>query len=114
MTYSFPHPSEWCLRCEGSTCEPDDYLVLDECGSSSRQRFIYKPVPGSGGGKISPYTKPDLCWTRTRVNAHQLRPCGVKTYVDRYDHDIQIIIGFENDVPFELHPNGITEKCMGT
>lgn len=105
---------EWCLKCEGSTCQTDDYLVLDECSSSSRQRFIYRPVPGSGGGKISPFTERDLCWTRTRVNAHQLRPCGDGVYTDRDGRDIQIIVGFQNDVSFELHPNGIEDKCMST
>jgi hypothetical protein len=107
-------PREWCLRCEGSTCQKDDYLVLDECSSSSRQRFIYQKYPGTGGGKIMPFTNQDLCWTRTRVNAHQLKPCGNQTYVDRQGLDIQIIVGLDLDAPSELHPNGIYDKCMST
>lgn len=105
---------EWCLRCEGSTCQEDDYLVLEECSSSSRQRFVYQQYPGSGGGKIMPFTNQGLCWTRTRVNAHQLRPCGNHAYVDRQGLDIQIIVGLNLDIPSELYPNGIYDKCMGT
>jgi hypothetical protein len=104
---------KWCLQCEGSSCNTDDYLLIDSCSGSSRQRFIYQPVPESGGGKIMPFTRPDLCWTRTRANAHQLRECG-DDYKDQYGRDIQIIIGFEPDGIFELHPNGNPEKCMGT
>lgn len=59
-----------------------------------------------------PYTRPDLCWTRTRVNAHQLKPCGDNRYTDERGRDIQIIIGFDPDGPTELHPNGILDKCM--
>ena len=104
---------EWCLQCEGSQCQTDDYLLIESCSGSSLQRFVYMPVPDSGGGKIMPLTRPDLCWTRTRVNAHQLRKCG-NDYKDRYGRDIQIIIGFEEDGTFELHPNGIDDKCMST
>jgi len=103
---------KYCLQCEGSSCNTEDYLFIDECSGSSLQRFMYQPVPGSGGGKIMPFTRPDLCWTRTRVNAHQLRSCG-NDYKDEQGRDVQIIIGFDPDGTFELHPNGILDRCMG-
>lgn len=102
---------EWCLQCKGGSCNTDDYLILAECSGSSKQRFIYKQVSGSGGGKFMPVTRPDLCWTRTRVNAHQLRPCG-DGYKDDQGRDVQIIVGFDPFEASELHPNGVPDKCM--
>ena len=88
----------WCLQCEGSTCSENDYLLIKECSSSSRQRFIYQ------GGKLKPYTRQDLCWTRTLVNAHQLKPCG--------NDDTQFIKGLQYDGNFEIHPNGFPDDCL--
>lgn len=59
-----------------------------------------------------PVTKPHLCWTRTRVNAHQLKPCGTNAYTDAQGRDVQIIVGFDINSPSELHPNGLPNKCM--
>jgi hypothetical protein len=108
----------WCLECKGSSCDEDDYLWLQECSSSSMQKFIFEPVAGTGGGKIIPYSRLDLCWTRTRVNAHQLKPCGDNT-MDSRGRALNVLIGFTFDSEFELHPNGYhnesdpdTFKCM--
>jgi hypothetical protein len=109
---------KWCLECEGSACTDNGYLWLQECSSSSNQKFVYEPVPGSGGGKLKPYMQQDLCWTRTRINAHQLKPCG-NDYKDGMGRDVQILIGFTYDGSFELYPNGFNDesnpsrfKCM--
>ena len=108
----------WCLECEGKSCDEDDYIWLQECSSSSQQKFVYEPVAGSGGGKIKPYSSQNLCWTRTRAIHHQLKPCG-DNYTDSDGRDIQVLIGFTFDSEFELHPNGYhddsnpnTFKCM--
>ena len=109
---------KWCLECEGGICTEGSYLWLQECSSSSNQKFVYEPVPGTGGGKLKPYTQQDLCWTRTRINAHQLKPCG-NDFKDGMGRDVQILLGFTYDGSFELHPNGFDDasnpdkfKCM--
>ena len=100
---------EWCLECQGNDCNQNDYLWVKKCDDDVHQRFIYEEVAGTGGGKIKPLTRPDLCWERTRVNAHQLKPCSTNT--------TQIIIGFEPSGRFELHPYGYNDtdpvpKCL--
>jgi hypothetical protein len=99
----------WCWECEGGSCGENDYLWLQECSSSSSQKFLYEPVAGSGGGSIKPYSSLDLCWTKTRVNAHQLKPCG-DNYTDSRGRDQQVLIGFAFDSEFELHPNGYHDE----
>jgi hypothetical protein len=108
----------WYLECERSTCGEDGYLWLQECSSSSMQKFVYGPVAGTGGGKIKPYSRLDLCWTRTRVNSHQIKPCEDNT-TDRRGRDLHVLIGFTFECKFKLHPNGyhnelnpVTFKCM--
>lgn len=100
---------KWCLECEGRSCDENDYIWLQECSSSSQQKFVYEPVAGSGGGKIKPYSRVDLCWTRTRFDSHQLKPCG-DNYMDSRGHNAQVFIGFTFDSKFELHPNGYHDE----
>ena len=97
----------WCWECEGSSCGKNDMIVTMKCKSTSKQRFVYEEVKSNGmviGGKIKPYTRQDLCFERTRVNAYQLKTCDSNTN--------QIIVGFALDGRFELHPYGIEEKCL--
>ena len=89
---------EWCLECQGSKCNENDYLWVKKCDDDIHQRFIYEEIAGSGGGRIKPLTRPDLCWERTRVNAYQLRPCSTNY--------TQILMGFSQSGRFELHPYG--------
>ena len=119
---------KWCLECEGSTCGEDDYLWVKKCDEDEKeqvrqirpnrqqfetavfshillfQRFIYRPVSGTDGGHLSPYYRQDLCWERTRVNAHQLRPCS--------NYYKQIIVGIRFDDKFEMHPNRRPNDCL--
>lgn len=68
------------------------------------QRFIYRPISGTDGGHLSPYYKQNLCWERTRDNAHQLRPCS--------NYYKQIIVGLRFDGKFEMHPNRRDGDCL--
>jgi hypothetical protein len=67
--------SDWCVECEyhssssGSSCREGDMLVVDDCGSSPRQRFIMD------GNRISPHGSPDLCLQRSDNNV-RLRDCS--------------------------------------
>jgi uncharacterized membrane protein YgcG len=88
----------WCLQCEGSSCGENDYLLIRECSSSSKQRFVYQD------GKLKPNTSQDLCWTRTGRNAHQLKSCG--------NNDKQLINGLKYSGNFEMHPNGYPDDCL--
>jgi len=96
---------KWCLECQSSSCQSYDYLWIKYCRSDEKeQRFVYRPVSGTGGGNLSPYSRQDLCWERTRVNAHQLKPCS--------DEPKQIIKGIEFNDKFEMHPNGLPDQCL--
>lgn len=96
----------WCLECEGKSCGEDDYLWIKKCDKDEdEQWFVYREISGTGGGHLSPYERQDLCWERTRVNAHQLRPCDKK-------EKKQIIKGIRYDGKFEMHPNGRPDACL--
>jgi uncharacterized membrane protein YgcG len=88
----------WCLECQGSSCREDDYLLIDDCSSSSKQKFVYE------GGRLKPFTSQDLCWERTRRNAHQLKKCSSSSK--------QIINGIKFDGTFEMHPDGYPDDCL--
>jgi hypothetical protein len=89
---------KWCLRCQGSSCNENDYLLIETCSSSSKQKFVYQ------GEKLKPYTRQDLCWERTGRNAHQLKTCSSSSK--------QIIKGLKFDGNFEMHPNGYPDDCL--
>jgi hypothetical protein len=105
----------WCMGCEGSTCQEDDYLWLKRCDEEDlEQRFVLEMVEDAEKQmmKIKPSTDTDLCWTRTGDNAHTLQKCG-NDFLDASGRDKQaIIVDFdteedcEGDECFELHPNG--------
>jgi hypothetical protein len=97
--------ARWCLECEGSTCGEGDYLWVMRCDKDEKdQWFVYREISGTDGGHLSPYRRQDLCWERTRVNAHQLRPCSSEPR--------QIIVGLRFDDKFEMHPNGKLDDCL--
>ena len=115
---------EWCLECEGSDCGEDDHLWVKKCDDDEdEQRFTYEIVNETiHAVKIKPLNRQDLCWTRTEINKHQLKPCGDHTYTDEVTGlDRQVIIGFKESGRFEMHPNGFDDetnpdnaKCMST
>jgi hypothetical protein len=104
---------KWCLKCEGSNCNEDDYLLLDECSwNDNEQWFVYESINADENWiKLKPWTNPDLCFTRSGVNAHTLKPCG-DDYLDSSGRDAQILIGFRENGEFELHPNGRSGDCL--
>jgi hypothetical protein len=113
---------EWCWECEGASCGEDDHLWLKKCDDDEdEQRFTYEIINEAVNAvKIKPLDRQDLCWTRTGVNEHQLKPCGDKYKDEVTGLDLQVLIGFEESGRFELHPNGFDEtnpnsfKCMTT
>ena len=104
---------EWCLECEGPGCGEDDHLWLKKCDDDEdEQRFTYEIVNEMiRAVKIKPLNRQDLCWTRTMVNKHQLKPCGNHTYTDEVTGlDLQVIINFTEISWFEPHPNGFANE----
>jgi len=94
---------KWCLECDGD-CETGKLLEIQTCDGSSKQRFVYEEVPGSGGGRLKPQDRRDLCWTRDGVRVHTLEPCDLNCK--------QIILGIQYEGKFEMHPNGRPLDCL--
>ena len=94
---------KWCLECDGA-CSPGTLLDIQRCDSSSKQRFVYEEVPGSGGGRLKPRSRQDLCWTRQGTQVHELEPCDLNCR--------QIILGIQYEGKFEMHPNGRPLDCL--
>jgi hypothetical protein len=109
---------KWCMGCEGSTCQEDDFLWLKRCDEDDlEQRFILEMVEDAEKKmmKIKPSTDSNLCWTRTGDSSHTLQKCG-NDFLNASGRDKQaIIVDFdkeedcEGDECFELHPNGRSE-----
>ena len=70
----------------------------------SAQRFVYEEVPGSGGGRLKPATRQDLCWTRQGDRQLELEPCDLSCR--------QIILGIQYEGRFEMHANGKPLECL--
>jgi hypothetical protein len=94
---------KWCLECNGA-CSPGTLLEIQTCDGSSKQRFVYEEVPGSGGGRLKPRNRQDLCWTRQGAQVHELEPCDLNCR--------QIILGIRYEGRFEMHPNGLPLDCL--
>jgi len=97
------------MECQGSDCEVDDYMWIKRCDEDEdEQQFMFEYVPayGADAGRIRPYHEPQLCLERTRVNAHQLRPCSPIDNINT----TQIVIGFREAGRFEMHPYGFDEN----
>ena len=97
----------WCLNCQSGSCEEGDALDIQKCADGSdEQRFIYEEVPGSGGGRIKPFTRQDLCWTSLGDDrsGHELTPCDLNCR--------QIILGLQYEGRFEMNPNGRINDCL--
>ena len=113
---------DWCWECEGSGCGEDDHLWIKKCDDDEdEQRFTYEIVNEMiRAVKIKPLSRQDLCWTRTAVNEHQLKPCGDNYKDEVTGLDLQVLIGFAESGRFQLHPNGFDDtnlnssKCMTT
>jgi hypothetical protein len=97
---------KWCMECQGSDCNENDYLWLQTCDendSEERQQFLYEPLSAFGGGRIKPYHDQSLCWERTRINAYQLMPCSPLDDINT----TQIVAGFQENTRFEMYPYGM-------
>ena len=99
----------WCASCVGGTCGEDEKLWIQHCSSSNVQRFVWESLGGTTG-KLKPYTRQDLCWTKTSegdgFSYFRLRPC-------EDDDDNQVLDGLTEDSEFELF--SITEdpsRCV--
>ena len=91
----------WCAEC-ANECNEDDELVLQKCNSTEpKQYYAYEAMPDGVGGRIKPMTNESLCWERTRVKAHQLKPCDD---IGSLVNVSQIFRGFDFYHKFELHP----------
>ena len=89
---------KWCWECEGGSCGTNDYIWIEECSSSSLQRFVYD------NGRIKPYTNQGLCLERTGDREHRLKSCS--------GSDKQKFDGFQSSGSFELHPKGQGDRCL--
>lgn len=91
----------WCAECTND-CEEWEELWFQKCNKTEpKQYFIYEAMPNGVGGRIKPLTNQSLCWERTRVNAHQLKPCDD---ISGTVNVSQIFRGFDFYDKFELHP----------
>jgi hypothetical protein len=104
----------WCLECEepvGSythSCDQGDRLWIQYCKTEvNEQYYVYEPVASTGGGKIKPYTRQDLCLEKVSEEQDTLtfQPCNdVST--------LQILVGFDMYTAFELSPYSDTSECL--
>lgn len=97
-------PFEWCVECEyggssGPSCREGDMLILDRCGSSERQRFIFDR------NRIMPLASPELCLTRDD-NAIFLSECDD-------DNKRQRFYGLDSNDKFELYQGSGGSKDDG-
>jgi hypothetical protein len=120
--YDIEH--DWCIECEfhdedyGSECLEGDKLVINSCGTSPRQRFIYESVAGTDGGKLKPEGSSNLCLAYDHIFAPEdherdiswmkfrLKPC------DDDNNDKQVFLGFDPDDHFELKPYSDESYCL--
>lgn len=97
---------KWCMSCQYGTCDENDIMWVQECSDDDIQLFVWEAVGGTGGGRLKPFTRQDLCFENTsnnstlRMSFFKLRPC------DENNKDSQIITGLTQDAPFELYPFG--------
>ena len=82
-----------------------------DCDSNDiKQQFIFTEESSPTSGRISPYSRPDLCWHRVAGAGPEvefkLRSCDPSSIHQLFD-------GFDiSSVEFELHPREFTEDCM--
>ena len=100
------------MSCQGGRCDEGDIIWTQECTDTNIQRFVYEDVPGTGGGRLKPYTNESLCWdgnnyTDTGVY-FRLRPCNATNMRS------QIITGWKPVGKFELYTTDLsgTRKCL--
>lgn len=94
----------------GDDCSEGDKLEIRRCSSSQRdQRFVYEPLPGTGGGRIKPYHKQDLCLERTTDRQHTLESCDD---VNEIVSERQILLGFDWQEEFKLIPLSRDDHCL--
>jgi hypothetical protein len=99
---------DWCIECEyhgvsGSQCYEGDKLVIDKCGTSLRQWFVYEEAE-PGIGRLKPQGSPNLCLT---LDGHSIRLIKCND-----DNEGQIFLGFDPVHPFELYPEGMKGDCL--
>ncbi len=85
----------WCMQCRSGACENGSTIEVDNCGSSSRQKFQYY----TGDQSYRPMDNPNLCFTENgwdaEANPIKLKPCNGSSK--------QRWVGFDaNKRPFEI------------
>ena len=99
-----------CLGCEdhsdnsGSECFEEDMLVVNQCGSSQRQRFLYDQEIQEKG-RIMPYGSPNLCLTLEDNDDIRLQECSD-------DNENQIFGGFQPQDDFFVSLNNWPDWCL--
>ena len=99
----------WCLECPGNMCNENDILWITECNTTdTKQHFVWIGEDDERG-RLSPYTRPDLCWQRipemSTMLQFKLRSCNET-------ENLQLFSGFNMTKQFELHPEGQPNSCM--
>ena len=92
---------KWCLECDGDVCSENDKLEVQECKNVDRQEFNWISTRGGGRLKVS---KKNLCFERVSTDKYRLKPCSSSSK--------QILQGFRENRPFELHPRDDDDKCF--
>ena len=95
---------KWCASCKGGTCQQGDLLWVQKCSSANIQLFLWESLGGTTG-ILKPYTRQDLCWTRTHQDYYYLNekrsyfsllPC-------QPGDENQVLDGLRTDTAFELY-----------
>ena len=102
---------EWCMECAGSTCSEREKLEIGKCNTNDDddQFFVYEPLQGTGGGRLKPYEKQDLCLMRTTDRQHTLEKCDD---VNQGVNNRQILLGLEVGGVFQLRPLSRNDHCL--
>jgi hypothetical protein len=113
---------KWCMVCgtgeweiDLEECHEGNVLMLQRCNEADpMQRFVWKPIFGTGGGKLKPKSRQDLCLTATPgdetkwygSDRYKLKKC------DKNNKSTQIITGWKPSGRFELSPLGQPGRCF--
>jgi hypothetical protein len=103
---------KWCLDCKGSSCGEGEELEIRKCQEGKEdQQFVYEQVLGSGGGRIRPYSKQDLCLVQSDPQVRRrmitLQECDESSYDNH-----EIFFGFSFQQEFKIVPKELDDHCL--
>jgi hypothetical protein len=111
----------WCLQCDGTTCQDNEFAKVRTCDASPSQTqntmFMLVPTSSSGEEVRIQAANSNMCLTvtnykdRTNKRNTRMKPCGTS------NSQIWWTGGFGNFLSsskFEIHPRGDPNYCLTT